>query len=407
MTRSRIVTAIAIVVVISAAVWTLTEDPAGGEPPRPEMPEDAVPVPTPGEKPEQPAPPAVAVVEEDPKSPPPVAAQPGRDLWEYLRRVNEAPSWRGASATVAELGKLPPDHGRALALELFCRVEDAYKREKAFDDLILRVRPPWMLDLLDAMANDEVAAVRRAAFMHLYPIAFRRFTGDDDAHHRWRETTRGRPVGEVWHEGLRGLVDRLRALDDADLSEELGSLPLGSMPLLPEIAGLDATACSNALEESGAVDLMLVRLTRTEAGGITLPARRQGWSWLAKAQLDSERAERWLAPIFARPEAFPVGTVGGALAVLGSATGRWPKVALAKVTAQELGMMHGGTLGMAWRGHIEDPTVIPLLIEALGTEGIPQFNARLAARLLAQATGAKEGADKDAEWWRTWWAENR
>jgi hypothetical protein len=42
-----------------------------------------------------------------------------------------------------------------------------------------------------------------------------------------------------------------------------------------------------------------------------------------------------------------------------------------------------------------------VLIEALGMDGIPEFNAALAARLLAQTTGVREGLDKDAAWWRT------
>jgi hypothetical protein len=395
-TRTKLALAAAAVLAIVAAVWlpgrgTDAPSPTTGSRER-DAPEGATPSlepPTSANSPE-------------PETPPPAPVRHDPELEEVVRVVEEAPSWRSASVSIAKLGELPPARGREIALALFGRMSDTFKRQKAFDDLILRVRVPWVLDLLDAMATDPDPAVRRAAYGHLRLVAFRRFSDEDDAYRGWREATRDRPAAEVWRRSLHSFVARLRETDDASFTGALAS-----MTLRPDLVGIDEAAGARALEASGAVDLLLERLTRTGPGTISLAARQTGWSWLAKVRLGEERARRWFEPVLAQPEAFPPGTVDGVLEVLGGATGPWPKQALASVTTRELGQHHGGTLGAAWTRQLADSsTTIPLLIEVLGTEGIPAFNARLVAALLARATGASAGAGKDAAWWRTWWSEN-
>jgi RNA polymerase sigma factor (sigma-70 family) len=260
------------------------------------------------------------------------ARPPGAE--EYLRKINEAGSWRAASVTALEIAKLPPARGRDIMLAIYARIEDDVKRRQILREFTPAPGSPrWMgkprtsltlpapglgghlhaLDILDVAMRDPSPLVVDRAVEALTGYAFRTF--DAKSYAAWRERTKGRPLAQVYAEAVGALADRLRAAGNEEMNELLARHRPD--PAIARTADLDL---GEAIRASGMADLLADRLREAQASA---PAERSAWAWLKEACLDEARALAILKPIVDRPGEHARGAVEGAIGCLATARGDW------------------------------------------------------------------------------------
>lgn len=327
----------------------------------------------------------------------PTAPLPSVDDW--LARFDSNMRWSEVKAIGDEIAALDPALALPLILELYPRLPTAFARQQILKSFVFDGGHPLALEVLHLAATDPELAVQGFAFTYLKDWAFQDFSDDHDAYLAWRARFADVPLAELLTRNAQELVQRLGALEGAELARELRRLEDLDLSKGPP-TGVDL---AEVMRSAGMLDEI-----RTWIAAADAESRRTAVAWLRELRPDEAWLRLEVAPLLRSGPEAQLELIGAACDALAAQGATWavdPLVdSLRWARPDEPTFVFDHARALA---EIGDARVIPTLIALIAADDTYDTIYGLGYFALEPLTGVSYDESHDGAFWREWWAENR